>query len=243
MSRAMILAGFALAATITHASGINGVNQQMPNRISMNVTVPKQTQGATFGEKVSSGLQSGASALSQGASLTVLIECGQGACLVTLPDGDGYRADLQRKRVEVLKSNKTGDPDQRRMQTMMTGSALPGTGIVSATITSVGALAGAGSGAAAASYARTAQASEAAPLRSAGNAAEGRIKVLDSLTDGDYVMTLIVAEANAAPATTLNAGRQAGAAQRLRIGLGLRVTDGVLRTLHDSPRNMVSVVR
>jgi YD repeat-containing protein len=28
----------------------------MPNRISMNVTVPKQTQGATFGEKVNSGL-------------------------------------------------------------------------------------------------------------------------------------------------------------------------------------------
>ena len=30
----------------------------MPNRISMNVTVPKQSQGATFGEKVNSGLAS-----------------------------------------------------------------------------------------------------------------------------------------------------------------------------------------
>ena len=29
----------------------------MPNRISMNVTTPKQTQGATFGEKVNQGLQ------------------------------------------------------------------------------------------------------------------------------------------------------------------------------------------
>ena len=36
-------------------------------RISMNVTTPKQTQGATFGEKVAGGLQSGANALSQGA--------------------------------------------------------------------------------------------------------------------------------------------------------------------------------
>lgn len=35
-------------------SGINNINSGMPNRISMNVTVPKQTQGATFGEKVSS---------------------------------------------------------------------------------------------------------------------------------------------------------------------------------------------
>lgn len=35
---------------------INGINNGMPNRISMNVTVPKQTQGATFGEKINAGL-------------------------------------------------------------------------------------------------------------------------------------------------------------------------------------------
>lgn len=40
----------------------------MPNRISMNVTVPKQTQGATFGEKVNAGLHAAGSAISQGAS-------------------------------------------------------------------------------------------------------------------------------------------------------------------------------
>ncbi|MEP7371878.1 MAG: carboxypeptidase regulatory-like domain-containing protein [Chitinophagaceae bacterium] len=39
------------------------------NRISMNVTVPKQTQGATFGEKVNQGLHAAGGALSQGASL------------------------------------------------------------------------------------------------------------------------------------------------------------------------------
>ena len=38
------------------AESIN-TNNSMPNRISMNVTVPKQTQGATFGEKVNQGLQ------------------------------------------------------------------------------------------------------------------------------------------------------------------------------------------
>ena len=38
------------------AESINTTNS-MPNRISMNVTVPKQTQGATFGEKVNQGLQ------------------------------------------------------------------------------------------------------------------------------------------------------------------------------------------
>ncbi len=39
----------------------------MPNRISMNVTVPKQTQGATFGEKVNAGLHAAGGALAQGA--------------------------------------------------------------------------------------------------------------------------------------------------------------------------------
>lgn len=36
----------------------------MPNRISMNTTVPKQTQGATFGEKVNQGLQAAGSLIS-----------------------------------------------------------------------------------------------------------------------------------------------------------------------------------
>lgn len=48
---------------------INGINGGMPNRISMNVTTPKLTQGATFGEKVNQGLHAAGSALSQGASL------------------------------------------------------------------------------------------------------------------------------------------------------------------------------
>ena len=100
-----------LASAGSQASGINGINGGMPNRISMNVTVPKQTQGATFGEKVNAGLHAAGSAVAQGASLPIVIECGQAACVVTFPGGDGYRADLQRRRVEVLKSNKAGDPD------------------------------------------------------------------------------------------------------------------------------------
>ena len=51
-------------------SGINGINPNgMPNRISMNVTVPKQTQGATFGEKVNQGLHAAGGALGSAASL------------------------------------------------------------------------------------------------------------------------------------------------------------------------------
>ena len=51
------------------ASNINSINAGMPNRISMTPTVGKQTQGATFGEKVNAGLHAAGSALSQGASL------------------------------------------------------------------------------------------------------------------------------------------------------------------------------
>lgn len=41
-------------------------------RISMNVTVPKQTQGSTFGEKVNAGLHAAGSALAQGNSRGVI---------------------------------------------------------------------------------------------------------------------------------------------------------------------------
>ncbi|MFI5129426.1 MAG: SdrD B-like domain-containing protein [Chitinophagales bacterium] len=44
----------------------------MPNRISMNVTVPKQTQGTTFGEKVNAGLHAAGGALAQGASMSII---------------------------------------------------------------------------------------------------------------------------------------------------------------------------
>ncbi|TCC87079.1 hypothetical protein EZ428_23060 [Pedobacter frigiditerrae] len=49
------------------------ISQPAPSanaRISMNVTVPKQTQGATFGEKVNAGLHAAGGALAQGASVT-----------------------------------------------------------------------------------------------------------------------------------------------------------------------------
>ncbi len=57
--------GGAASASYAISGGING---GMPNRISMNVTVPKQTQGSTFGEKVNAGLHAAGGALAQGAS-------------------------------------------------------------------------------------------------------------------------------------------------------------------------------
>ena len=97
---AVVAATGLLAAGGAGASGINGINNGMPNRISMNVTVPKQTQGASFGEKVSGGLQAAGSAVAQGASLSLVVECGQAACAIAFPDGDGYRADTTRMTLQ-----------------------------------------------------------------------------------------------------------------------------------------------
>ena len=57
------------SAASAACSAIGGfIAGDMPNRISMSVTVPKQTQGATFGEKVNAGLHAAGGALAQGAA-------------------------------------------------------------------------------------------------------------------------------------------------------------------------------
>ncbi len=48
------------------ALSFENARQGMPNRISMNVTTTRQTQGKTFGEKVQSGLNSAAGAVANG---------------------------------------------------------------------------------------------------------------------------------------------------------------------------------
>jgi len=238
-----------LASAATQASGINGINGGMPNRISMNVTVPKQTQGATFGEKVNAGLHAAGSAVAQGGSSSIVIECGQAACMVTLPGGDGYRADLQRRRVEVLKSNKTGDPDANAARTIgqgasLLGGALPGGSILSAAVSSVGNLAGAGGGAAAASYAKTGQASEGGKEGLAtANVAPGVVDVLDPLTDGDYTLTLVVEKATSGLKDTLKTQVRTAAPQRVQIVVAFSVQAGVLKTKHDTAKNSVSNIR
>lgn len=238
-----------LASAATQASGIIGINGGMPNRISMNVTVPKQTQGATFGEKVNAGLHAAGSAVAQGASLPIVIECGQAACFVTLPGGDGYRADLQRRRVEVLKSNKTGDPDANAARELgqgasLLGAALPGGAIISAAVSSVGSLAGSGGGAAAASYAATGRRLEGGKEGLAtAMRAPGEIDVLDPLADGDYILTLLVEKATSGLKDTLKTQVRTAATQRVQIVVAFSVQAGVLKTSHDTAKNSVGNIR
>lgn len=263
--------GFALALLTSagvQASGINGINGGMPNRISMNVTVAKQTQGATFGEKVNAGLQAAGSAVAQGAALSITIECGSDACRVVLPDGDGYLADIRRQRIEMLKSNMTGDPDAtaaRRTEVLksnktgdpdasaargirqgasLLGAALPGGSIVSAAVSSVGNLAGSGGGAAAASYAATGRmAADGKAALATESRTPGVIDVLDPLVDGDYKLTLVIEKASNGLKDTLKTQVRAAAPQRLEITLVLTVQGGVLKTRHDTAMNSIRNLR
>lgn len=235
-----------LASAAAHTSGINGINGGMPNRISMNVTVPKQTQGATFGEKVNAGLHAAGSAVAQGTSLAIRIECGSAACVVMLPDGDGYRADLERRRVEVLKSNKTGDPGANAARggisqgASLLGGALPGGSILSAAVSSVGNLAGSGGGAAAASYAATGRKLEGGKEGLAtATRAPGEIDVLDPLADGDYTLTLVVEKATSGLKDTLKTQVRTAAPQRLEITFVFAVQGGALKTRHDIALNSI----
>lgn len=52
---------FFVSVSVSKGQNEKSISNGMPNRISMNVTVPKQTQGATFGEKVNAGLSAAGS--------------------------------------------------------------------------------------------------------------------------------------------------------------------------------------
>lgn len=230
----------ALAAAAASAGTINGINGGMPNRISMNVTVPKQTQGATFGEKVQSGLQAAGGALANGAN--VRIECGAAACAIALPDGSGYLVDLQSLQIGALDPAQGMSVRNGTAGAALLGGALPGGAIVSAAVSSVSALAGgSGGGAAAASYAATGRAAAPAPL--AQNVREGGdIDVVEPLTAGDYVLDLQVVRAAPPVARSVKRGADAASAPaRIRMRLVILAADGALRVRRESAGNSVSV--
>lgn len=242
----MLVSGIAAAAKID-----NG----MPNRISMNVTVPKQTQGATFGERVNSGLHAAGSAVAQGASLQIDAACDGRQCVVTFPGGHGVRADLQALQLAPAEPGAA-----------LLGGALPGGAIVSA---AVSALSGnAGGGAASASYAATGRVAPAVMAMPSRMAGPGRIDVTEPLVDGEYLLTLVVEKGavnkDAAEPGATGKGKEAdkvvekatsglkdtlktqvrtSAPPQVRIELAFQVQDGVLKARHDTAKNSISNVR
>lgn len=234
-----------LALPTVEARGINGLSNSMPSRISMNVTTMRQTQGQTFGEKVASGLQTAAGAVAQG----IDIGCTGDGCVIAFPDGDGFRADLSALQLVPLDDagrqmkQQWGDPhvdtkERRAVQgASLLGGAMPGAGIVSAAVSSIGGMAKPG-GVASASYAATGRA--ALPSRSDE---PGRIDVTQPLADGDYALEVVVEKATSGLKDTLKTNVRTAAPQQVRIVLGFSVQGGVLKARHETAKNSISNVR
>jgi len=233
--KAFVPMGLVLALLVAPAHAASGINGGMPNRISMNVTVPKQTQGATFGEKVNAGLHAAGGALSQGASLRIDIVCDGHACIVTFPDGQAMRADLQTLVLAPVEG--------RVAPPAALGDMVPGAGIMSAAVSSVSALGGAAGGAAAASYAATGRMAGAPASLPARTVAPDRIDVTQPLADGDYQLSLVVERATSGLKDTLKTQVRTMAPARVRIDLAFLVQDGVLRARHDTAKNSISNIR
>lgn len=154
-----------------NAEKVNNINGGMPNRISMNVTVAKQTQGATFGEKVNAGLHAAGSAISQGASLlggalpggsiisAALLKAGSEVKvweLKSLRNGFSLPDDLDPAVYELTIVVTTGTGSADTLVTPLSIGVLSGENGGSYAVSSVSHLTGtAGGGAAAAAYAAT----------------------------------------------------------------------------------------
>lgn len=104
---------------------VNNINGGMPNRISMNVTIPKQTQGATFGEKVQSGFI-------------------DGNCVVLFPNKQTFQINSAGNKVTMLSSSETSKVNAGLQAAgsaisqgaSLLGGALPGGAVISAAVSS-----------------------------------------------------------------------------------------------------------
>ena len=213
------------------------INAGMPNRISMNVTVPKQTQGATFGEKVNAG------------KITVVLV--KDGCVILFPSNAGYKINIFDKSIKELSPNRISMnvtvPKQTQGATFgekvnqglhsaggalaqgasLLGGALPGGAIISAAVSSVGNLAGgAGGGAAAASYARTGT----QVWKMGDNESDSILE----LSEGDFELVIVIAR-------KMPSGLKDTLKTQVRIGF--TIENGVLKTKHDTAKNSVNNIR
>lgn len=234
-----------LALPAVQASGLNGVSNSMPNRLSMNVTVAKQTQGKTFGEKVNAGLHAAGSALGQGAS-AIDIDCAAESCAIVFPGGDGIRADLAALRLAPVARAEPHSVEARRERASggavaqgasLLGGAMPGAGIVSAAVSSVGGMAHSG-GAVSSSYAA------GRPLPGDAGGGTAPVDLAQPLADGDYQLALVVEKATSGLKDTLKTNvRMAAPPQQVRIVLGFSVRGGEVKARHDTAKNSISNIR
>ena len=204
--------------------GIIGVNSGMPNRISMNVTVAKQSQGATFGEKVNAG--------------AINVSLTEGGCVVLFGSSDGFKISTINKTITALSPSEIlafGEKVNQGLHaagsalgqgSSLLGGSVPGGSIISAAVSSVGNLAGGGSGAAAASYAKNSK-----QVYSIQN--EASVTEL-ALADGEYDLVFIILEKGTSGLKdTL----------KTQVRMGFDINNGLLKSKHDTAKNSVGNIR
>ncbi|WP_243345636.1 hypothetical protein [Parabacteroides sp. FAFU027] len=206
------------------------IPNSMPNRISMNVTVAKQTQGATFGERAASS-----------AAGTIHISLTDEGCVVFMPDNTTIQintrtqtaSQLNEKEAIPLKSKLTARDALWVRSSNSTAANLPGGSIVSAAVSSVSTLAGSEGGAASASYAatgRTASASQQLIAELPDNDCDDVLL----LSDGDYEISFkVVEKATSGLKDTL----------KTQVRIGFTVKGNTLKTKHDTAKNAINNVR
>lgn len=209
----------------SNQKGINSINNGMPNRISMNVTVVKQTQGTTFGEKVSAG--------------KINIRLIENGCVVLFPLNSGYKINVKDNSINELTMNERSIFGEKVNQGLhaaggalsqgasLLGGALPGGAIISAAVSSVGNLAGgAGGGAAAASYAKNA--------KKVFTIQDEDIDTVMELPDGEFELVFVISQkATSGLKDTL----------KTQVRIGFTVENGILKTKHDTAKNSVGNIR
>lgn len=213
-------------------SGINTINNGMPNRISMNVTVPKQTQGSTFGEKVNAG--------------KINITLVEGGCVVLFSLDEGYLINTANKSIKELSAQECRSFGEKvnaglhaaggalAQGASLLGGALPGGAIISAAVSSVGNLAGASGGAAAASYAATGKLANTTADKKVWEIKDNDCDAVLPLFDGDYMLEFVIVEkATSGLKDTL----------KTQVRLAFSSISNVLKTKHDTAKNSISNIR
>jgi len=205
----------------------------MPNRISMNVTVAKQTQGATFGEKVNAG--------------KINITLVDGGCIVLFPDNTGYRVNTSTKTLKQLSKSQSKEFGEKVNQGLhaaggalasgasLLGGALPGGAVISAAVSSVSTMAGgSGGGAAAASYAATGRMANPDTGKTTWKINDADLDTVLDLPDGDYVLEFVIAE-------KVKSGLKD--TMKTQVFISFSKISNVLKTKYDTAKNSVGNIR
>jgi hypothetical protein len=207
-------------------SGINGINNnQMPNRISMNVTVGKQT---------------------------LRVAIADGGCVISDPAQKAYWVNTATNTMTEISQAEFGDKVNAGKQTQgatfgekvnaglqqaggalasgasLVGGAMPGGSIISAAVSAVSSRTNTG-GASSAAYAATGRVSGWNIKTN-----ETRLELPENLADGDYELTFVIAE---------NDKNGLKDTLKTQVRLGFALAQGVLKTKHDTVKNSISNVR